>query len=348
MNQDWIDYLTKDGARIVGHSIKGFERTSSPKATSAQPMPALAALTDLGVVRVAGEDSMAFLESHFCNDVSSLMPGDGQLNGYCSPKGRLLAVFHLLRSDNDYLLVMPEALIATIVKRLSMFAQMARPVGKQLIGNVSQSAVSVTDCSDEILVMGIQGQQSLSLVQPEILAVASLESTAHADSRYLVVVNHDRAEQVWSSLKSGSEPVSSAAWRLLDIVAGLPTVLSETSEAFVPQMINMHLLNGLSFSKGCYPGQEIVARMHYLGKLKRRMYRFSAAQPDIVPGTTIVTATDAAAGSVVQSALDPQSGESQLLAVVKVAALETTLYLGDLNGAVLTQQSLPYSLESTS
>lgn len=342
MNAEWIDYLRGEGALFVDQVITGFQDSDSdlPSASG------FVALTDLAIVRISGEDALNFLQAHFCNDVAQINDGSGQLSGYCSPKGRLLAIFHLFNIGGDFFMVVPAELVESLIKRLSMFAQMMRPVGKQLIGNVSHKPVILQDVSDEYVSIGTYGAVDLRSLETGPVALASLPGTQEHLSRTLCLLTTEAARTVWTNLKEQAAPVSRELWRLQDIQAGLPVVLQQTQDTFVPQMVNLHLLDGVSFNKGCYPGQEIVARMQYLGKLKRQMHRFLAETDQIEPGTTLVSVDDSDAGVVVQSAYNPVLKVNEFLAVIKLSATETALHLDSLHGVQVSAAALPYSLEA--
>ena len=229
--------------------------------------PALVALPELGVVSVSGTDAVAFLQSQVTNDVARLTPDQVQLSGYCTPKGRLLATFHQWRTEEAVFLRMPREVIASVVKRLSMF--------------VLRAKARVTDVSDAWTTYAVLGAERSDYLNDAGLAVSDspwtsastgpirvgrVPPTPDGVTRFLLTLPSD-AQLPWSA-RSAMTP---AIWWLSEIDAAVPTVFAATQEKFVPQMINLEVLGGVDFKKGCYPGQEIVARSQYLGKLKRRM-----------------------------------------------------------------------------
>lgn len=349
MNPQWQDYLQADGALLENDVVRGF--TALHEAEPA--VGRLTALIDMGVINVSGEDAATFLQAHFCNDVMNVTQELPQLSGYCSPKGRLLAIFYLARQADDYLLVLPREVLESVLKRLNMFAQMARPAGKQMMAPVTKTSVSLTDTSDEQVVIAFESDQQNGLSDkvlkdnPELKLIPVLTEPG-SPQRYLCIATVDAGIALWEKLKPISLRVPTDAWRLSDIRAGSPTVVCDTQETFVPQMTNMHLVQGVSFTKGCYPGQEIVARMQYLGTLKRRMERFRVDLTGVQAGAEISSSKDAVAGVVVQAApTGPEAPDSELLAVMKISALEDqTLFLGGQDGVPLERLSMPYSLEA--
>ena len=352
MNPEWQEYLQSEGALLENGVIDGF---AADHTSDFEQNTRLTALLDMGVIRASGDDAGTFLQAHFCNDVQHIAENEAQLSGYCNPKGRLLAIFHLTKRQDDYFLVVPREVIASILKRLNMFAQMARPAGKEMIGKVSKIAVSLTDESDSLVVFAFESDAHAELFKKATqnehsAACFPILTEAESATRYLALAPADVAIAVWQELKPNSHRVSAESWRLSDIRTGSPMVFIGTQETFVPQMTNMHLLDGVSFTKGCYPGQEIVARMQYLGTLKRRMERFRAGLCSIQPGTEICTQDGAAAGVVVlASPTGTPESESELLAVMKISALDgQPLFLGaeidSVKSAPLERLSMPYEL----
>ncbi len=195
-------------------------------------------LESFGVIKVSGNDAENFLQGQFTNDVRQVTVEQSQLSAWCSSKGRIIVNFRLFRRDDAYYLLLPKDSIAFMLKRLQMY--------------VLRADVKLENVSDKLSCLGVVGDY------PENnFAVLKVET-----GRYLVVVeaNIDNYE------------VDTGRWELLNILAGLPQIVAATAEAFVPQMVNFDAIGGVSFKKGCYTGQEVVARMHYLGTVKRRMY----------------------------------------------------------------------------
>ena len=236
-------------------------------------------LTELGVIRATGADAQAFLQSQLSNDAKQLTTTQGQLSGYCSVKGRLLAVLTVLQlAEQDYALVLPVELIASTLKRLNMF--------------VMRSKLKLSEASDSLSALGVMGAEAhtalarVGIAAPtEDYGVSAFEGgwllkQPGALPRYQL---HATPEQLTALRHSLTLPEASVQhWALAEIEAGTPQVRAETADQFLPQSINLDIAGGVSFSKGCYPGQEIVARVHYLGRVKQRLHLAqcaSAASP---------------------------------------------------------------------
>lgn len=309
---------------------------SAPATAACTLMP----LTHLVVVQASGADATAFLHSQLSNDVQGLPPQHSLVAGYCSAKGRLFTILRLWRHGDDWLLCLPADSAETVTKRLRMF--------------VLRSKVTLTPRQD-LTLLGLAGNGAATALGEAGLpaphpagTVATVGDTAvlrlpGAAPRFLLCLTDTEAPAVWAALAHHAVPADTAHWRLLDIDAGQATVCAATAEAFVPQQVNLERIDGISFRKGCYPGQEIVARMHYLGKPSRRMYRLQTTAPPPAPGTAVLNDDQREVGTVVD-AQSTGGGLSRLLAVLQVATVDTPLQLP--GGTPLEMLDLPYPLEA--
>ncbi len=313
-----------------------------PALASSIESPTLVALPELGVISVSGADAISFLQSQLTNDVAQLRADQMQLSGYCTPKGRLLATFHQWRAEDTVYLRMPRELIASIVKRLSMF--------------VLRAKAKVADVSDGWATYALLGFDSARVSGEAGLAVpdAPWSSRLTGDVRVArVLPTPAGVERFLLTLPSGSPlPLAdtatrapSNAWWASEIEAAVPTVFAATQEKFVPQMLNLEVLGGVDFKKGCYPGQEIVARSQYLGKLKRRMNIAHVDATDVSAAADIYHSdAQQPVGTVVMASASPAGG-SGLLFEAPVDRLEAgSLHLQGVDGPQLMLRPLPYTL----
>ncbi len=302
-------------------------------------------LSEPGVIRASGEEARHFLHNQLTNDIDNLGADDARLTGYCSPKGRLMASLLSWPVDDGILLMLPKSLLAGFQKRLQMF--------------VLRSKVMLEDVSTSLSIVGIgvpEGQDFPGLADQVFRshAVAGGRLIRVSDSqrlqRALWVGPSAQRDALIAALPSGLPQQPEAYWRWLEIQAGVPQILEATREQFVPQMVNFELIGGVNFRKGCYPGQEIVARSQYLGKLKRRMLlaRVDIADPAAAaPGTEVFSDADPGqpSGMVVNSERGPE-GHVDCLVEIKMDAVGSPVHLGSAGGPLLQFGELPYSLEA--
>ncbi|MFN0164566.1 MAG: YgfZ/GcvT domain-containing protein [Burkholderiales bacterium] len=280
-------------------------------------------LDNWGLIHVSGSDAVAFLHAQLSNDLAALGPDESQWTAYLSPKGRMLAGFLAWRDSGDGVyLCADRRIIPALVKRLSMF--------------VLRAKAKVTDASDEHLIFGTLGESGPPphhLARAEVLRIG-LPPAGEATRALLV-----------TPVGAGScvTITGGAAWERAMIGAGEPWIVPETQDAFVPQMVNFDALGGINFRKGCYPGQEVVARAHYRGAVKRRMVRGSV-RAHAAPGMGLFGADGQQSGTVVNACADGTGG-SELLAVIPLAEFGSNrMHLGAPDGACLIEAPLPYEL----
>ena len=266
-------------------------------------------LTHLAWIAATGADTDTFLQGQLSNDLRKLTRGQAQFSSLSSAKGRMLAVLHLVRSGDGVLLELHRSVAEGVVKRLRMY--------------VLRSKVTLAEAADCVGI-GVAGPEAALAIGRLGLDVPTglLECAWHGDiavvhrrgtvPRYALLVPAERATDVWSRLAEELAPAGTQAWHLLDILAGVPVIYPVTQERFVPQMCNLDALGGISFDKGCYTGQEIVARVHYRGAVKRHMSTVITPDQSWVPGATIELPTGGKA-EVVDAAPHPGGGLAALV-----------------------------------
>lgn len=347
MSNEWVEILKS-------YEIEPEEADDAQMALvkqTYQKAPQIVDLSGYAVLEITGDDAQAFLQGQFCNDIMQVSSTHAQITGYCTPKGRLLALPIAVGFDLGFRLLVPQSVKNTFVKRLSMFVMRAKVTIRELSDRRCVGVIAADDGTDDII-QSVFG--SVPVTPFDVSSSPSVQiirwhddHTLNRRARFLVIADNETITSLW---KQKTEIVRSGhgAWRLADISAGVPSVTGGVVEAFVPQMMNLQLIDGLSFTKGCYPGQEIVARMQYLGKLKRHM-RFlqlplngKAVSSSPVAGSKLSCGTDQEAGVVVDAA---QLGDDAIfiLAIVKVSANEGVLQYEDRD---LVAHDLPYELPS--
>ena len=342
MNPQWQAFLQNQGAvledgRVLHFGDPGAERRA------ARDGDVLVELSELALIRARGADALGFLNGQLSNDLRKLDDAHSQLSSYNSPKGRMLAIPRIFRRGEDYLLQLPAALAEDILKRLRMY--------------VLRSKVTLEIADRELQRIGISGPRAEQLVREAVGSAPTDNEGCLTDSevtvlrlpgpwpRFEIVAPTAAAVPLWERFAARARKAGAPVWRWLDIQAGVPNVFPGTVEEFVPQMANLELLGGVDFKKGCYPGQEIVARMQYLGRLKQRMYRAHVeADASPQPGDPLHAPDfgEQPAGRVIDAEAAPEGGYD-LLAVIQIVSVEGgEVRLGSLQGPLLAFRGLPY------
>ena len=243
---------------------------------------------------------------------------------------------------DDLIIALSSDLHAAVLKKLSMF--------------ILRSKVKLTDASNDMVLLGISGPQA----EVAVAEVGALPATALllcqnaigqtirlGEQRFLLSLEAVAAPETWRKLVVHARPAGLAAWHWLEIVAGLPRITASTQEEFIPQMVNFEMIGGVSFTKGCYPGQEIVARTQYLGKIKRRMYRAHLESGIPLAGAHLYAPEtgEQSCGRVVNVAPAPQGGNEVLAVIQTTCADAGEVHLDNPAGPGLVFQSLPYDQE---
>ncbi|MDB5824371.1 MAG: folate-binding protein [Herminiimonas sp.] len=347
----WLQFLQKQSAlpsESTASSEHGFTRAGTP---AQDTTGFFAPLPSLGLIAATGDEAAKFLHNQLTNDVENLSVDEARLAGYCTAKGRLLATLLMWQSDGVITMQLPREIQATVQKRLQMFIMRA----KAKLADVSEAQVAIGFAG---------GSAALALQRWFPVLPEPVWSVRHGDpgtlirmpdadglARYQWIAPVEQAMAAWPALVAALPLQKESAWRLQEIHAGLPKVVQATQEQFVPQMINFEAIGGVNFRKGCYPGQEIVARSQYLGKLKRRMLPATIRLDEnervaASPGAEIFSDADPAqpAGQIVNIEFASE-GEAHCLVELKTAALESgALHLESPSGPVLHMLPLPYAL----
>ena len=340
----WSEFLAAQGAVLDGQTLVSFGDAAA-ELQAAQDHAVVCDLAELGMLRVAGPDAATFLQGQLTNDVAMLAPAASQYAAWCSAKGRVLANFVVSRSDDTtFELMLPATLIATVRKRLGMF--------------VLRSKVSIEEVTSTRVRLGIGGPVAADVVGAAFGTIPALHRLASTTTgtvmalprgRFVATVEPQTGASLWENLKARARPAGFPAWQWLTIRAGVPVITPPTSDQFVPQAVNLDALDGISFQKGCYTGQEIVARTQYLGRLKERLIIAHVEGPPPLAGARLYSPVfdTQACGSVVNAAPAPGGG-SDLVAVLQLAARDS----GDVrvdapDGRRLALLPLPYALPET-
>lgn len=310
----------------------------------------VAPVGNLGLIAATGDDAATFLHGQLTNDVANLPPGEVRLAGYCTPKGRLQATMLMWREGTGIYLQLPLAIQPAFQKRLSMFVMRAKATLRDATAEPAHAVVLGLGGAGASAALGALAG---TLPQAPYTSVVSDAGTvlrladAFGAPRYLWLTTSETARAALPALQTTLALGGTDAWELSGIHAGIAQVTPATLEQFVPQMINLELVGGVNFKKGCYPGQEIVARSQYLGKLKRRTTLVTIPDPAAAAGAELFAADDPAqpCGMVVNAAPNGAGGVDALVEI-KLAALDQAVHIGSTAGPRVEFLTMPYALDA--
>lgn len=308
--------------------------TSNATLPAGAPGDFVTVLDHLGILRFSGEDAGTFLQGQVSCDVARVNPRSSSYGAYCTPKGRMLANFLLWRDEDGFSMALSRDIAPAVQKQLSKY--------------VLRSKVKVSDASGTVLLAGAAGAQAdrtfagmfgeLPSKPNEVRSVSGVGTAVRLrDGRLFLALT--------ASIDSRVELADARLWRWLDIRGGLPLVTAATQDQFVPQMANLELIGGVSFDKGCYTGQEVVARAQHLGNVRRRLFLATVPVPARAGDVLYSDDLGGQAGGMVVNAEASPDGGYDLLAVVQTASRErSTVHLGSPGGAILRFLPLPYAV----
>jgi folate-binding protein YgfZ len=347
MNNDWKNYLLSKGATYTADASFHFNDEAADN-QKAETTNIICDLSHFGLVVIAGDDAATFMQGQLTNDVNQVDVDNSQLSALCNNKGRMIANFRLFKHQQNYFLSLKKNLVEKSIGHLQNY--------------ILRAHVAIQDISEQLIHLGISGDNATELLSPFIENISQkTDSVSHNDNYiavrvaglkpgYEIFCSLEHAKFLWEKIAEQAEAVNSSSWDYLNIQAGIPYIDAASSEEFVPQMANMELINGVSFTKGCFTGQEIVARMHYLGKLKKRCYKVHVDTENKPHAGDKLFAENARAGQntgvIIQAEKNPQSGYDAL-AVIQIADTQSRLFLNDADGPTVTVKELPYSFKAS-
>ena len=337
MYTKWTNYLSQLGLEYEHPDPD----TLASQLLAARDNAVLAPLRDFGLLRASGSDASVFLNNLLSNDVLGITSTCARFAGMCTPKGRLIATMLVWKDGEDLLLLLPGDVLATLLKKLSMY--------------VLRAKVRLSEATADFALIGISKPVGIAdlnhdMAVHEVAPIAGGRTIRLDGSRWLLAIAPEVAIDRWAALTTQATVVGTEVWQWLEIAAGQPRIVAATQEVFVPQMLNMELpaVAGVSFTKGCYPGQEIVARTQHLGKIKRRMIRVRIDGDDqFHPGAPVFSAQtgEQQCGTVVSCASAPGGGFEALICVQSSTVESGEINLGSPTGPRPTVIPLPYALD---
>ena len=322
MNTIWQDFLKTRGARFDKGVVADFGHPADELATT-RAGTVLVPLDHLALFECTGEDATSFLHNQLTSDVNHLDAGTAQHSSWCTHKGRLQASFILYRQGADYRALLSADLLDSTLKQLQRY--------------VLRAKARLRDLSNEQIAIGVSGPQAGESLRAAGLTVpeapmttldAGTGTTIRLDAqRFIVIADAAAAPALYDRLAGVAHPAGVPVWHWLDIEAGIVLVTADTKEEFVPQMVNFDKIGGVSFHKGCYPGQEVVARAQYLGKIKRHLYQIRTNGPMVAGGSLFLAGKSEQPCGLIANTAPAPDGLFAALAVIKEEATADEMHL---------------------
>ena len=322
MNTIWQDFLKTRGARFDQGVVADFGHPADELAAT-RAGTVLVPLDHLALFECTGEDSTSFLHNQLTSDVNHLDAGTAQHSSWCTHKGRMQASFILYRQGADYRALLSADLLDSTLKQLQRY--------------VLRAKARLRDLSNEQIAIGVSGPQAGESLRAAGLTVpeapmttldAGTGTTIRLDAqRFIVIADAAAAPALYDRLAGVAHPAGVPVWHWLDIEAGIVLVTADTKEEFVPQMVNFDKIGGVSFHKGCYPGQEVVARAQYLGKIKRHLYQIRTNGPMVAGGSLFLAGKSEQPCGLIANTAPAPDGLFAALAVIKEEATADEMHL---------------------
>ncbi|WP_319238369.1 folate-binding protein [uncultured Propionivibrio sp.] len=314
----WQAFLSAQGAHIDNDGVVSDFGDPAGELAAATDATVMTPLTHLALLSCSGDDATSFLQNQLTSDVNHLAETSAQYSSWCTHKGRMQASFLLFRQSGTYKALLAKDILEATQKRLQVF--------------VLRSKVKLTDLSGTEDALGIAGSQARDALTSAGLPVPEgvMETASSAagsviclgPERFLIVAPTAGLPAIFDALKVRARPTGVPVWQWLDTQAGIVFITAATKEEFVPQMVNFDKIGAVSFRKGCYPGQEVVARTHYLGKIKRHLYRLQIdAKVDAGSSIFHENSAESACGTIASIAPSPAGGFIAL-AVIKESEVD--------------------------
>jgi tRNA-modifying protein YgfZ len=287
--------------------------------------PLITNLSHFGLLKISGPDATSFLQGQLSCDIQDITKGTSSLGAYCNIKGRVECLFRIFLLDECYYLRFPLGLVEQTLNELQKYAAFSK--------------VEVTDASNEIIKIGVAGKDIESfLLNPDSQTIVIRVPSPRSQSRFEVYTcaNHsNNPDPLVNTLEQNIQYVSNNLWELLEINAQLPEIYPETVGKFLPHYINLPQLQAVSFNKGCFRGQEIIARMEYKGTIKRHLQHISCTNSQTLPspGEDLLNSSSSIIGKIIRSSLDANQ-HIQALAEIADHAVDEPIILASNNSCV--------------
>ncbi len=339
MHADWQNFLKNEGATFKNEKLLAY--TNEYK--SGQSIDNIITdLSHLALIEVSGDDVIDFLNKQFTTNIKKLAKHQLQFCAWCNPKGQVKITFFIYRHETGCNILLPAELQKLFIEQIKMY--------------IMRENVKLIDKSNELVRVGIQTNDNRILAKfieplPKQEGDITIQNNLHClrvfgsrnnSQRYIFIGSVERLTNLWKELLRHVTPVETSIWKLLDIQAAYPWIGTQTAQKFLPQILNLDLINGLDYQKGCYPGQEIIARAHFRGQLKRCLY-LATCTTDTCPenNDSIISSEGNNVGTIINTQVF--SGKHYLLAVIEKKLIGNILSIHDPGGPKISVETLPYN-----
>lgn len=340
MNQVWKEFIQPYHPHIVEDTILSFGYPKE-EIVKAKDHTVLVDLSYMGLIKISGQNAQSFLQGQLSCDLNQVNASQSQLGAYCTHQGRMIAAFRIFQIEDDYYLYLPRCTIPSTLAQLQKVAIFSK--------------VMCSDMSDSMVCIGMAGVNAFSQMK-SFVSLSDVQDSVHYDAhlltgkligspqRYLMLAEPQIMINLWKKIKTQCVFGGSHLWRFLNITSGIPSIYQQSQTLFLPNRLNFHLINGINFNKGCYVGQEVIARLHYKGTLKHHMYRIWLDTTDkLEPAMPIQDDNGNQLGHIVDHVLDPVQG-SQALAVMPIKSIDQPNIKLHGKTVLFKLLELPYSL----
>lgn len=345
MQSTWLSVLKDCGANLQNDLLIDFGDATA-EASAALNDNIISDLSQFAVIEVSGDDAQSFLGGQLTSDIKKMDCGQSHLSAWCSAQGRVLAIFRVIRRPEAFWLQLPLELKDAVIGRLKMY--------------VLRAKVDIADRSEDLVQVGLSGDAVPDFIARQLTAPpAKINHAVHADGysvariggikpRFVIIGQTEPLIKLWKQAEGILQPVGTAAWTLTDIESAQPWIVESTREQFLPQVLNLDALGGVSFNKGCYPGQEVITRLKFRGQVKQRLFRGQVTDSaTVAPGTKLyLPQEDASVGEILLSAPHPAGGQALLAALRLDLADSRDLHLGASTGPICGFNPPPYLVET--
>ncbi len=345
LDPTWQSFMTEQGAQFTDDArIETFGHAEIERYLIKHG-PVVTSLAHQGLLKVSGSEASTFLQGQLTSDVNQVSDTHAQLSSYCDPQGNVLAVFLIFKYKGDFYLSFDSSLKESIQKRLSMF--------------VLRSDVQITDASQELIHIGFGGefgdldiQRRLETKVKEVYEAGHVAAEGMEDvfvvkvpgpyHKYDLFGPVEQIKQAWSKLRDNSDVTNTQDWNLLNIAAGVPEITSATTGKLTAQFLNLDKLDAINFKKGCFPGQEIIARIHYRGKVTKRMLRVRLEETlELAAGDTLTLKDN----NGKNHNLEIINANPDILGGTRCLAIGTLKSLGSVEGNLMSESGQPAIIE---